>query len=212
MEQLHVRGDLVAKAITALRGNLLDGRTVWLETEGTRGQAHLTVRLCRGVDFTAATITGINPAVGCHDKVVGHEVGIAGCKAAVEDLLLVRLAVSIRIPQPDDVGLADDDDAILVMAETRDEFEAFVEELFLVGHAVAIRVDQHADLILGRAIIAAGHQHPALAPGFGGQRPAAVRVFRGLGNPHPPAFIPLHRDGFVDERLGGRDISLEAWL
>ena len=98
------------------------------------------------------------------------------------------------------------------MAEAGDEFEAFVEELLVVGLAVAIGVDEDADLVLRRAVIASRHQHPALAPGFGGQRSATVRIFRRLRDPHAAAFVPLHGDGLIDQGFGGRDAGLEAGL
>ena len=143
---------------------------------------------------------------------IGDEVRVTRGEAAVEDDFLVRLAVAVRIAEPDDVRLRDDDHAVFIVTEAGDEFESFVEELLLVGLAVAVGVDEHADLILGRAIIAAGHQHPALAPGFGGQRSSAVRVFGGLGDPEAAALIPLHGDGLVDEGLGHDDAGLKAGL
>ena len=143
---------------------------------------------------------------------IGDEVGVTRREAAVEDLLLVGLAVAVGVTEPDDVRLADDDDAVLVVTESGDELQAFVEELLLVGLAVAVGVDQYADLVLSRTIIAAGHQHPALAPGLGGQRTASVRIFRGLGDPHATALVPLHGDGLVDQRFGDHDAGLEARL
>ena len=143
---------------------------------------------------------------------IGDEVRVARSETTVEDDFLIRFAIAVRVAEPDDVRLADDDHAILVVAEAGDEFEAFVEELLLVGLAVAVGVDEDADLVLRRTIIAARHQHPALAPGLSGQRTAAVRVFGGLGDPEAATLIPLDGDGLVDEGFGHDDAGLKARL
>ena len=212
MEELHVGGHLVAEAVAALRSDLLDGGAVRLEPERTRREAHLAVRLGDRERFAAAAVAGVDPTVGREDEVVGDEVGVARREAAVKDLLLVGLAVAIGIAEPDDVRLADDDDAVLVVTESGDELQSFVEELLLVGDAVAIGVDQHADLILRGTVVAARDQHPALTPGLGGQRTTTVRIFRGLGDPHATALVPLHGDGLVDQGFGDHDAGLEARL
>ncbi|MEY3853980.1 MAG: hypothetical protein RI910_2960 [Verrucomicrobiota bacterium] len=212
MEELHVGGHLVAEAVAALRSDLLDGGAVRLEPERTRREAHLAVRLGDRERFAAAAVAGVDPTVGREDEVVGDEVGVARREAAVKDLLLVGLAVAIGIAEPDDVRLADDDDAVLVVTESGDELQSFVEELLLVRHAVAVGVDQHADLVLGRTVVAAGYEYAAFAPGLGGERSATVGILRSLGDPHASALIPLDGDGLVDERLGHHDAGLEAGL
>ena len=77
-------------------------------------------RIGSGKDLATAAVTGVNPAVGSEDKVIGHEVRVARGEAAIENHFLVSLAVTIGIAEPDDVRLADDDDAVLIMAKTRD--------------------------------------------------------------------------------------------
>ena len=212
MEELHGAGDFVAEAVAALGGDLLDGRTIRLESEGAGRNADLLGRVVRERRFAAAAVAGVDPAIGSEDEVVGDEVGVARGEASEKDDFLVRLAVAVGIAEPEDIGVGDDDDAVFVMTETGDQLEAFVEELLLVGDAVAVGVDQHADLILGRTVIAAGHEHPAFAPGFGGERTTTIGILRSLGDPHPAALIPLDGDGLVDQRFGGHGVSLETGL
>ncbi len=88
---------------------------------------------------TTAAIGGINPAVGGNDEVVGDEVGITGGETAEEDFFLVGLTVTIRIAQPDDVLLGDDNHAVFIDTETGDQFEAFVEDDLLVEDTVFLR-------------------------------------------------------------------------
>ena len=210
--ELHLAGDFVAEAVATLRSDLLDSRTVRLESEGTGGEADLALRIREGEDFAAATIAGVDPAIGSHDEVIGHEVRVARGEAAIKDDFLVRFTVTVGVAQPDDVRLADNDDAILVMTEAGNQFEAFVENLLLIGDTISIGVDQYADLVLRGSVVAAGNQHAAFAPGFRGERATAVRVFRALGDPQSTTFIPLDRDGLVDQGFGHDDAGLEARL
>ena len=143
---------------------------------------------------------------------VGDEVGITGGETAEEDLFLVGLTVTIRIAQPDDVFLGDDDDAILVDTETRDQFEAFVEDDLLVEDAVLLGGNQDADLVAGRAVVISRSQHAAFLPSIGVQRTATVRVLRGFGHPEATTFVPLHGDRLINEGLGREDADLEAGL
>ena len=212
MVELHVGGHLIAEAVAALGGDLLDGGAVGTEAEGPGGQTDLALRSGGREDLAAAAVAGVDPAVGGQDEVIGDEVRVAGREAAVEHMLLVRLAVAVGVAEPDDVRLADHDHAVAVVAETRDELEPLVEDLLLVGHAVAVGVDEHADLVLGRTVVAAGHEHPALLPGLGVERTAAVGIFGRLGDPQASALVPLHRDGLVDERFRGHQRGLEAGL
>ena len=210
--ELHLAGDFVAEAVATLRSDLLDSRTVRLESEGTGGEADLALRIREGEDFAAATIAGVDPAIRSHDEVIGHEVRVARGEAAIKDNFLVRFTITVGVAQPDDVRLADNDNAILIMTESGNQFEAFVENLLLIGDTISIGVDQYADLVLCRTIIATGDQHTAFAPGFRGERATAVRVFRALGDPQSTTFIPLDRDGLVDQGFGHDDASLEARL
>ena len=212
MEKLHGTGDLVAKAVATLGCDLLDGRTIWAETEGTRRDAHLLGRVVREGRFASAAVARVDPAIGSEDEVVGDEVSVPWSEAAEKDDFLVRLAVAVCVAKPEDVRVSNDDDAVFVMTETRDEFEPFMKELLLVGDAVAISVDHHANLILRRTIVTARHEHPALAPSFSSQRPSTVRIFRGLGDPHATALVPLDGDGLINQGLGGYGARLEARL
>ena len=201
--ELHVGGHLIAEAVAALGGDLLDGRSVGTETERAGRKTDLLLGIGNREGLAAAAVAGVDPAVGGEDEVIGDEVGVAGREASVEHLFLVGLAVAVRVTEPDDVRLADHDHAVAVVAEAGDELEALVEDLLLVGHAVAVGVDEHADLVLRRTVVAAGHEHPALLPGLGVERTASVGILGGLGHPQTAAFIPLHRDGLVDEGFRG---------
>ena len=143
---------------------------------------------------------------------IGDEVRVARGEATVEDDFLVGLTVTIRIAEPDDVRLADDDDAVLVVTETGDELEAFMEDLLLVEDAVVLTGGQHADLVLCWTIVAPRNQHATFAPGFGGKRTTAVWILRGLRDPQATAFIPLDRDGLMNQRFGRDDAGLETRL
>ena len=143
---------------------------------------------------------------------VGDEVRVTRSEAAVENDLLVSLTVTIGVTQPDDVRLADGDDAVLIMTEAGDQLEAFVEDLLLVKDSVVLAGRQYADLVLRRAIIATGNQHAAFAPRFSGERTTSVRVLGGLGHPQATAFIPLDGDGLIDQGLGRDDAGLETGL
>ena len=212
MEKLHVAGDFVAEAIAAQRSDLLDRRTIGLETERTWGKAgHRGARLGMRRGTTAA-IGGIDPTVGSDDEVIGDEVRISRREATEEDLFLVGLTVTVGIAQPDDVLLGDDDHAVLIDAETRDELEAFMEDDLLVEDAVLLGGNQHADLVLGRSVIITGSEHAALLPGLGVQRTPAIRVLRGFRHPEATTLVPLHGDGLIDEGLGREDADLEAGL
>ena len=139
MEELHVTGDFVTETITARRGDLLNRGTVGLKAERARGKArHRRTRLSMRGDTTTA-IGGVDPTVGGNDEVVGDEVGVSGGETAEEDLFLVGLAVTIRIAQPDDVLLGDDNHAVFIDTETGDQFEAFVEDDLLVEDTVFLR-------------------------------------------------------------------------
>ena len=210
--ELHLAGDLVAEAIAALRGDLLDGRAVRLETESAGGEADLAFGIRCGEDLAAAAVAGVDPAVRGQDEVIGDEVGVPRGEAAEQDHFLVGLAVAVRVAEPDDVRLADGDHAVLVMTETRDQLEAFMEDLLLVEDAVVLARGEDADLVLRRTVIAAGDEHAAFPPGLGGERTATIRIFRSLRDPQAAAFVPLDGDGLVDQRLGRDDAGLEARL
>ena len=210
--QLHLAGDFVAEAVAALRSDLFDRRTVRLEAERAGRNADLALGIRDGEDFAAAAVAGVDPAIGGEDEVVRDEVRVARGEAAVEDHFLVGLAVAVGVAEPDDVRLADGDDAILVMTEAGDQLEAFMKDLLLVEDAVVLAGGKDADLVLGRTVVTARHEHAAFAPGLGGERSTSVGIFRSLGDPHATALIPLDRDGFVDQRLGRHDAGLEAGL
>ena len=212
MEKFHVAGDFVTETITAGRGDLLNRGTIGLKAERAWGKAgHRRTRLSMRRGTTAA-IGGVNPAVGGDDEVVGDEVGITRGETAEEDLFLVGLAVTIGIAQPDDVLLGDDDDAVLIDTETRDELEAFMEDSLLVEDAVLLGRNHDADLVAGRAVVITRSQHATFLPRLGIQRTAAIRVFRGFGHPEATTLVPLHGDGLIDEGLGREDADFEAGL
>ena len=210
--ELHVARDLVAEAVAAERGDLLDGGAVGLETEGAGGEAgHRLAGLGVG-RRAAAAVGGVDPAVGGDDEVVGDEVGVARGEATVEEDFLVGLAVAVGVAEPEDALLRDDDDAVFPDAETGDQLEAFVEDLLLVEVAVALGADEDRDLVLGGAVIETGHQHAAFLPRLGVQGAAAVGVLGGLRDPEAATFVPLDGDGLVDEGFGDDRGGLEAGL
>ena len=210
--EFHVARDLIAEAVAAERGDLLDGGAIGLEAEGTRGEAgHRLAGLGVG-GGAAAAVGGVDPAVGGDDEVVGDEVGVARGEAAIEEDFLVGLAVAVGVAEPEDPLLRDDDHAVLPDAETGDQLEAFVEDLLLVEVAVALGADEDRDLVLGGAVVETGHQHAAFLPRFGVQGAAPVRVLRGFRDPEAATFVPLDGDGLVDEGLGHDGGGLEAGL
>ena len=87
-----------------------------------------------------------------------------------------------------------------------------MEDGLLVHHAIAIRVFENADAVARRTIIAARLQHAAFLPGLGGEQSAAIGIFRRLRDPESSARVPLHGDGFVDQRFSGHDAGPEARL
>ena len=210
--EFHVARDLVAEAVAAERGDLLDGGAVGLETEGAGGEAgHRLAGLGVGRG-AAATVGGVDPAVGGDDEVVGDEVGVARGEAPVEEDFLVGLTVAVGVAEPENALLGDDDDTVLPDAETGDQFEAFVEDLLLVEVAVPLGADEDRDLILGGAVIETGDQHAAFLPRLGVQGAAAVGVLGGFRDPEATPLVPLDGDGLVDEGLGDDGGGLEAGL
>ena len=75
---------------------------------------------------------GVNPAVPAPARIVDDRVRVADAEAGVELLDLVRLAVAVRVAQPENVRRLRDDHAVLVEDEAGDELEPFVENLLLV--------------------------------------------------------------------------------
>ena len=212
MVEFHVARDFVAEAVATLRGDLLDGGSVGLETERARrkaGHRGTGLRVRRG---PAAAVRSVDPTVGGDDEVVGDEVGVTWGEATIKDLFLVGLAVTVGVAQPDDILLGNDDHAVLVDTKTGNQFEAFVEDDLLVEDAVLLRRNQDANLVAGRAVVVTRSQHAPFLPGFRIQGATAVRVFRGFGDPEATAFVPLHGDGLINEGFGREDADLEARL
>ena len=121
VEELAIRRDLHAPCVAALRGNLLDHRSVRLEPQHAGTNAAEVLRLVTVVNMRARAVAmrRVNPAVHTPAQVVDHRVRIASAEAGVELLNLLCLAVAINVAQPEDVRRLRDDDAVLVENEAR---------------------------------------------------------------------------------------------
>ena len=160
----------------------------------------------------------VNPAIKSPPQVIDGRVPVVGAQPGVQFLHLFGLAIVIHIAQPENIRRLRYNHSIAVKHEARHEFKSLVKNKLSVGATVFVVVNQDADSVAGWTILDTGFGQEAavIFPGvlafLGFDSVAAVRIFRGFGDPKPPGRIPVHRNGFVDQRLRGDEADFEVWV
>ena len=118
---------------------------------------------------------------------------VARAPAGEKRAALVGLVVAVGVFEEQRVRRLHDDDAAIRENKSGGNAQLVCEHRELVRPPIALGVLANHDAIVARA----GRLH-------------FVRIIHGLGDPQPPAFIPRHRDGLLDLRIGGPELRREA--
>ena len=205
-----VAGDGEAPGVAAFGGVLLDFGTVRFEAHHAAADVAKVLAAVAAGDIRGGTVAvgGVDPAVPTHAGIVDNRMGVASAEIGVEFLDLVGLAVSIGVPQPENVRGLGDNDAVLVKHEAGDEVESLMEHVFFVHHAIGIGVGEDADFVHPGAVLDAGLGLqsavilPLLAAIVRAHAATAIGVFRSFSHPETAAGVPVKIHRFCDQRLG----------
>ncbi len=188
-----------AERVDLTMRDVFEARAVRLETVDVarlEGDGLAVAALDRGL--VGKAVAGVDPTVEAPREVAGHAVRVLVAVLRVQHGALVRLAVAVRVAHPPDAGNAVDDGALRLGRQQRQHADGNVE---LVGEgrdlarlAVGGEVLQHLDGVLPLELAV------LLREG----------VLDGLGDPQTAAVVEIHVDRFMDVRLGGDELDLEA--
>ena len=118
----------------------------------------------------------------------------AAAETGEDYLALVRLAVAIRILQPEDVGRRADEDAAAVADDRGGPRQVVGKDGGLVELAVAVRVFEQPDAPRVRRLV------------------APLGVVNHLDHEEPAVLVEGHRDRAVDERFAGDEFEAKTLL
>ena len=135
----------------------------------------------------------VDPVVEPVPKVAWAGVCVARAKAGEEHLAHVCLVVAVGVLEKEKLRRVRHNDAAARKGERCGDVQAVGKDFHLVTFTVTVGVLENLDAII------------ALAAGLD-----FVRVIDALGDPQPPACVPLHVNGIHNLRFSGEELQLPA--
>ena len=135
----------------------------------------------------------VDPVVKTVAQIARAGVCVARAEASEEHLAHIRLVVTVGVLEKEKLRRVRHDDAAAREGERCGDVQAVGKDFHPVTFAVAVGILENFDAII------------ALAAGLD-----LVWVIDALGDPQPPALVPLHVNGIHDLRFGGKKLQLPA--